>query len=173
MEAGMRSKFCLTAVALAALALVPASLNAQRVRRNVGPTRLGVFGGPAFATMSGVDVLPRDSHNGFQGGLSLILPFTENFSLRTGMEYVQKGANDSLSLANGVFDIGYVEFPFMFRMIALPGETVNLHALVGYVLGFRSSCNFRVDSIGVGTVYNGACGKSLRRFTFDIKPTDN
>ena len=169
----MRSTFRLTAVALTALALAPASLHAQRIRGNVGPTRLGVFGGPAISTMSGVDVLPQGSHNGFQGGLNLILPFTENFSLRTGMAYVQKGVNDSLPLATGVFDVGYLEFPFMLRMIALPGETVNLHALAGYVIGFKASCKFRVDSIGVGTVYDGACGKSQRKFTFDIRPTDN
>jgi len=48
-------------------------------------------------------------------------------------------------------------------MMALPGESVNLHALAGFVLGFKSSCTFRVDSLGVGNVYDGACGKSFRK----------
>jgi hypothetical protein len=128
--------------------------------------------------MTGIGVLPQSSRNGFEGGLLAILPFTENFALRTGIAYVQKGLTDSLALSSGVFEIGYVELPFVFRMIALPGDDIQLHALAGFVLGFKASCSFRVDSIGVGTVYPASgsapvCGKSLRRAAFDVNGTDN
>lgn len=144
-----------------------------RPARDVGPTRLGLYGGAAIATMSGDGVLAQESRKGMQGGLYLLLPFTENFGLRTGLSYVQKGLTDSLALASGVFRIGYVEMPFIFRMMALPGDDVTLHALAGFVLGFKASCAFRVDSIGTGTVYDGACGQSRRAASFDVNGTDN
>src|SRR5262249_18369586 len=86
--------------ALPLAALLAASINsadAQRISRDNGPTRIGLFAGGSTSTMTGGGVLPQQSRTGFQGGLSLILPFTETFSLRTGVSYVQKGVTDSLA----------------------------------------------------------------------------
>jgi hypothetical protein len=154
---------------------MPAAAQRSQVRRNVGPTRLGVFVGSTFGSMVGAGVIPVKSRTGIEGGAFVIAPFTENFALRTGISYVQKGVTDSLSVSYGAFAMSYVEIPVLFRITALPGDDFQMHVLAGVSFGFKSACTFRVDSLTTPqtTVYDGACGGSRRNGAFDINRTDN
>jgi len=141
----------------------------------VGPTRLGVFAGPAFGSMTGGGVIAVKSRTGLEAGAFVLAPLAEGMALRLGLSYVQKGVTDSLSTSYGVFEMNYVEFPVLLRFEALPGEDVQLQGLAGFVFGFKSGCTFRVDSLTSPqtNVYNGACGGSGRKGAFDINHTDN
>jgi hypothetical protein len=80
-------------------------------------TRFGLTGGLSLASWSisggGVSI-NTSSNNGFTAGVTSFIPLTSQFSIQTGLNYVQKGAKISDQGDEEIVKLNYVELPVNF-----------------------------------------------------------
>lgn len=144
----MRRTATAAALALAVVATLPATLEAQEIGLKLG-------GSMAKTDLSaeGIGIDP-DSRFGLAGGGFIRFPFGPLLSLQAELLYAQKGFEIAFEDEDlGEFDIGfhldYVEIPLLLR-IALPtGPMLSPYVLMGPAVALEASCKSKVEFSGL------------------------
>ena len=133
-------------------------------------TRVGFFGGMSLTTFAGADAGNPDARKGMQAGGFVIFPATPNLAFRTGLTYVQKGAEDTITgVARVRFALTYVELPLLARVSFLNAQKISAYALGGVAIGFKTGCNFEIeDASGKQSI---ACDNTALQ-AFPVKSRD-
>lgn len=107
------------------------------------PLEVGFTTGLTVSTFRG-DVDDPAYRTGFTGGLTLGYPVGDRLEISTGLSWVQKGAEGTVSGFEEPLDaslrLEYLEIPLMVRGSLPTGTTVRPTLLVGGTVAFETAC---------------------------------
>lgn len=95
--------------------------------------------------------IDSDVRHGFTGGIFLLFPITEAFSVQQEFLYVNKGSTQNVSLAeppvntSSVYRIDYFELPIMFRYTFVNIGNVGIFGSSGFALSMLLNGKYAVE----------------------------
>ncbi len=152
-------------LAVAALALIPATLSAQLGLGAVSATQFGLIIGSNIASVSEADrgvravvgaAYDKKRRVGLNAGIYATIPLAGPFSLQPEAHYSQQGvtftANTTGTAPTAALKVDYVQVPVLLRIDAGSKESM-IHPIffAGASGAFRISCNVGVNSSGTNT----------------------
>lgn len=133
-----RSVRLFAAAALVAAVTIPASdTEAQGAR-------IGIIGGPNFATLRGLDDVDLDKRTGSMGGLSLLFPLGSVISFQPEALVVTGGAEPRIGADDGI-RLTYAQVPLMLRLTPAAGAKVSPHVYAGPYFGIQIRCRVEIE----------------------------
>ena len=153
----------LAAVLLAVLVSAPISLA-------LGQVRVGFYGGASISTLGGQDADDPGSRTAAQGGGFVVIPLSRVVSVRPGVAFVQKGAEEEFQGVTARLALSYLELPVLVQFTIPSDVSVAAYAIAGPVFGLEFLCDFEVESQQGAA--SAECGSPLLQGAFPTKSAD-
>ena len=128
----------------AAAALVAAVTISASVSHAQG-ARIGIIGGPNFATLRGLDDVDLDKRTGSMGGLSLLFPLGSAIAFQPEALVVTGGAQPSTGSDDGI-SLTYAQVPLLLRLTPAAGSSISPHVYAGPYFGIRIRCRLEIEN---------------------------
>ena len=112
------------------------------------PVYGGALGGWASGTLSAssdVETFEFTPRAGFSGGMFVVAPIRQWFSIEPDVLFTQKGGKGVDSTADVQVRLTQLELPVLARFDSKPGDRARAHVIAGPVFGFRLAATQTVD----------------------------